>query len=116
MKYDKFFALAKEKGLSGAQIQISKRKNTSIKLFHHEIDNFSISDSQSIIACGIVNGKFGMSTTEKMGKDTFEYLINGIIESARVNEKAEEADLFKGSEKYHKKNVFEKELSERSEE
>ena len=112
MKFDKFFALAKEKGLSEAQIQVSKSKSTSINLFHHEIDNFSINDSQSIIACGVVNGKFGISRTEKMGRDTFEFLVDGIIESARVNEKSEEVDLFKGSPKYHKKNVFNQALAD----
>jgi PmbA protein len=106
MKFDKFFALAKEKGLSQAQIQIGKNKSTSIKIFHHEIDNFSINDSQNIVACGIYNGKFGSCRTEKLGRDTFDFLVNGIIDSAKVNEKAETAELFKGSEKYHKKNVF----------
>ena len=112
MKLDKFFALAKEKGLSEAQIQASKSKSTSIGLFHHEIDSYSINDTQSIVACGVVNGKFGICRTEKMGKDTFEFLINGIIDSARVNEKNEKAELFKGSEKYHKKNLYAKELGE----
>jgi PmbA protein len=111
MKYDKFFALAKEKGLSGAQIQVSKHKSTAIRLFHRDIDNFSINDSQSIVACGIVNGKFGISRTQEMGRDTFEYLLNGIVESARVNEKEGSADLFRGSEKYHRKNVFSSELA-----
>jgi PmbA protein len=106
MKFDKFFALAKEKGLSQAQIQIGKNKSTSIKIFHHEIDNFSINDSQNIVACGIYNGKFGSCRTEKLGRDTFDFLVNGIIDSAKVNEKAETAELFKGSEKYHKKNAF----------
>lgn len=110
MKFDKFFALAKENGLSAAQIQIARRKSTSISLFHHEIENFSIENTQSIVACGIYNGKFGTSRTEKLGPDTFLYLINGIKESARVNEKDETIGIFKGSDKYHKKNVYNKSL------
>jgi predicted Zn-dependent protease len=38
-------------------------------------------------------------------------LIKGIIESANASEKDEKAELFAGSEKYHKKNVFNKELA-----
>jgi Predicted Zn-dependent proteases and their inactivated homologs len=38
-------------------------------------------------------------------------LVNGIIESAGVSEKAETAELFAGSEKYHKKNVYNPELA-----
>lgn len=110
MKFDQFFALAKEKGIEASQLQLSKSKSVSMSLFHHEMDNYSVSDSQSIIACGVVNGKFGSCRSEKMDKDTFAYLIQGILDSASVNEKEEKAELFQGSEKYHKKNVYNKDL------
>jgi PmbA protein len=111
MKFTKFFDLAKEKGLTSCQIQISRSKALAIKLFHHEIDNYSINDSQSVIACGIYEGKFGSASTEKIDKDTFEYLIDSIIENAKYNEKNTTTELFKGSDKYHKKNVFNKDLA-----
>ncbi len=112
MNTKKFFELAKEKGLESAQLQISKSKSTSVSLFHHEIDNYSINDSQSIMACGVYHGKFGSCRTEEFNKDTFSFLVNGIIDSAAINEKEEKAELFKGSKKYHKKNVYSKELAE----
>jgi predicted Zn-dependent protease len=59
MNVQKFFDLAKEKGISECQLQIGKSKKLSMSLFHHEMDNYKISDSQSVIACGVVNGKFG---------------------------------------------------------
>ena len=65
MKFDKFFALAKEAGISESQIQISKSSSLTIKLFHHEIDNYQVNSSQSVVACGIYNGKFGSARTEK---------------------------------------------------
>jgi len=77
MNIKEFFLLAKEKGLESAQIQISKSKSTSVSLFHREIDNYSINESQSIMACGIYEGKFGSCRTEEIGKGTFEFLING---------------------------------------
>ncbi len=106
MKTDKFFALAKERGVEEAQIQIIKGKNISMSLFHREMDNYSISDSQNVIACGVVDGKFGSCRTEKIGDDAFSFLIDGIIESARLSEKTEKASLFKGSPKYQKRNVY----------
>ena len=111
MKYDKFFEIAEAKGLSSAQIQIAKSKSTSIRLFRKEIDNYTVSSSQSIIACGIYKGKFGLAMTEKVGKDAFEYLVNQIIVSASFIENEDEKELFKGSEKYHKKNIYNKELT-----
>ena len=111
MKFDKFFALAKEAGISESQIQISKSSSLTIKLFHHEIDNYQVNSSQSVVACGIYNGKFGSARTEKLDKDTFQFLIDEIKKSASFIEEETVSELFKGSEKYHKKNVFNKALA-----
>jgi len=111
MKYDAFFELAKSKGIAESQIQISRSNSLSIKLFHHEIDNYKVADSQSIVACGVYNGKFGFAMTQKLNKDTFAFLVDQIILTASTSEKEGIAELFKGSEKYHKKNVFNKELA-----
>ena len=112
MNIKEFFLLAEEAGLESAQIQISKSKSTSVSLFHHEIDNYSINESQSIMACGVYKGKFGSCRTEEFDKTTFSFLIDGIIDAASFNEKEEKTELFPGSEKYHKKNVYNKALSE----
>ncbi len=111
MNIKKFFELAKAEGLEAAQLQISKSKSTSVSLFHHEIDNYSINSSQSIMACGVYKGKFGSCRTEEFGKDTFSFLIKGIKDGASLNEKDEKAEIFVGSEKYHKKNVYSEALS-----
>jgi PmbA protein len=112
MKFDQFFELAKQHGISESQIQVSKSKSLSMSLFHHEMDSYNISEGQNVIACGIVNGKFGSCRTEELDGSTFAYLIQGIIESANASEKADKAELFAGSEKYHKKNVFNPALGE----
>jgi hypothetical protein len=57
------------------------------------------------------NGKFGSCRTEELDGRPSIILIKGIIESANASEKDEKAELFAGSEKYHKKNVFNPELA-----
>lgn len=111
MNAAKFFTLAKEKGLQDAQLQIASSKSLSFSLFHHELDNYSINDSRSMKACGIINGKFGSASTEKFGPDSFEFLIDNIILSATKCELDDDSTLFEGSEKYHKKNIFDPSLS-----
>ena len=106
MNFNKFFELAASRGIEQSQIQVTKSKALSIDLFRHEIENFSVNDSQNVIAAGVVNGKFGSSTTEKLDKDTFPFLVERILIATSLNEKEEVADIFKGSEKYHKKNVY----------
>lgn len=111
MNIQKFFDLCLEAGIEQSQIQVSRSKSTSIKLFHREIDTYKIAQTQSVIACGIYKGKFGVASTQKWDKDTFAYLVEHIKLTASWNEKEEEASIFKGSDKYHKGNVFNKELA-----
>ena len=106
MNFAKFFELCKENGILESQIVIHKSSALSIDLFRHEIESFSVNDSQSVAAAGVVNGKFGSGTTEKLDKDTFPFLVKRILLATSLNEKPEVADIFKGSERYHKKNVY----------
>lgn len=106
MKFEPFFALAKEKGIAESQIQISRSNSFSFELFRHEIESYSVNNGQTVIAAGVINGKFGSARTEKLDRDTFPFLVDGILLTAGLNEKEEIADIFKGSDKYHKKNVY----------
>ncbi|MCQ2797841.1 MAG: TldD/PmbA family protein [Bacilli bacterium] len=110
MKVAKFFELAKANGIEECQLTISKSKTTGFSIFHSELEGFQISDDISIKACGVVNGKLGSSSTQKDGKGCFEFLVEGILKSAKISEKEGEASIFPGSKKYHKKNVFNPEL------
>ena len=112
MNFAKFFELCKQNGITESQLSFSRSTALSIELFRHEIENFSVNDSQAVIAAGIVNGKFGSSSTEKLNKDTFPFLVERILLTAGLSEKPETADIFPGSPRYHKKNVFNPGLAE----
>ena len=110
MNFNKFFELAKEKGISSCQIKESKTEAVSFNLFKHELDSFKIKNSRVVAACGLYNGKFGSAYTEKLDSSTAEYLVNQIILNATYSEKTDDVEIFPGSEKYKKKNVFNKDL------
>lgn len=110
MKYDLFFKLAKEAGIEEAELYIGKSYSLSFSLFHGEIDNYTTSDSYSILARGKYKGKMGSSAAEILDKSTFPYLIKKIVETAGIIESQDPAFIFKGSEKYHKISTFNKEL------
>ncbi len=114
MNFKKFFEICEEKGIAESQIVISRRKSTSIRLFKGDIDSFNIADAQTVTACGIVNGKFGSATTQKLTKDTFAYLADQILVAAKFNEKEGEASLFEGSPRYKKGNVYDESLAKTS--
>lgn len=112
MNFKNFIVLSKLNGISECEIVSNKSSQLSFSLFHEQLDNYSISSSTSIIARGIYKGKMGVVRTEKDDKLTPLDLINRIKENASLVEKDEKPVIFKGSEKYTKKNVFSKALED----
>lgn len=110
MNYNKFFTKAKEEGLEALELSITKSSQLSFSLFKNEIDSYSISDSFVLSARGIYNGKIGYATSEKLDATTIDYIINNIKSNASVITSEDKQFIFKGSEKYHKKNVYNKKL------
>ena len=108
----KFFELAKENNFEAADLSYSHSVSTSVSIFHSEIDSYTEHETVSLDARGIVDGKFGAVFTEQIDKNTPQFLINSIKETARLIEKDEKGIIYKGSEKYHKKNVFNKAVTE----
>ena len=106
----KFFELAKENKFEAADLYLHHSYSLSVSIFHKEVSSFTQSDSYQVIARGILNGKFGTVTTEAINKDTPEFLINSIKDTATIVESDDPSIIFKGSEKYHKKNLFDKNI------
>ena len=106
----KFIDYAKEKGISSVQVLTTKSTKQSIKIYHKEVERFLVADSQYLTVMGIYNGRLGGATTEKLDDTTFDFLVDGIKESASISENKDFLDFFKGSEKYKKKNLYSKEL------
>ena len=110
--YNDFFKLAEENGLEALELSISRSSSFSFSLFRNELDSYQIADSFELNARGIYNGKLGYATSEKLDRTTPEYIISHIKENAALSTSSDTPLIFKGSEKYHKKNVFNKKLAE----
>ena len=110
MKYDKFFALAKEAGIEEAELYIGESFSLSFSLFHSEVDNYSSNKSMTILARGIVNGKFGTANCDSWSLEHAKYLVKEIAANAKVIENEDPAFIFEGSKKYKKMNTFNREL------
>jgi len=111
MNSNKFFLKAKEAGISVAELTLNSVTNLSFSLFHKELDNYTMSSQTSIKARGIYNGKLGFAYSEDVTKNNVDFLINAIKSTASLIEKTEEPLIYKGSEKYHKKIVYNKDLA-----
>jgi PmbA protein len=113
-KFDAYFSLAKEKGIEVLELYYSRAKSLSFKLYNAQIEGYKLSEDISLYARGIYKGKIGYASTEKMTKDTAAFLVDEIITNAGTVTKEELAIIFKGSEKYKKKNVYNPAIAELS--
>ena len=111
MKYDKFFAFAKEAGIEEAELYIGESYSLSFSLFHSEVDNYSSNRSMTILARGIINGKFGTATCDSWSLAHAKYLVDEIVANAKVIENEDPAFIFEGSKQYKKINTFNKDLA-----
>lgn len=110
MNYDKFFEIAKQEGLENLELYVTKRENLKFSLFHGELDSYSLSDSFSISARGVFNGKMGYASSEKLDSTSARYLVEQIVENAKIIDKPA-PEIFKGSKVYKKKNIYNIELA-----
>ena len=102
---NKFFALAKENGFESADLASHESNSLSISIFHGEIDSFTNNNSYELVARGIYKGKMGSISVDYVDKNSPEFLVKEIKRAASVTESDDPVFIFKGSEKYHKKNV-----------
>lgn len=113
-KFDTYFALAKEKGIEVFELYYSRAKSLSFKLYNAQIEGYKLSEDISLYARGIYKGKIGYASTEKISKETASFLVNEIITNAGTVTKEELAIIFKGSDKYKKKNIYNPAIAELS--
>lgn len=112
MNYKKFFEEAEKLHISPCEIDYTESSSVSCRYFHGEKTSYSVSKQSYTKARGVYNGKMGSSGTEQTGNDGIKFLLDNIVASASLSEKTEAPEIFKGSKKYCKKNVYSKELAE----
>jgi len=106
MNYKKFLEKAKAAGIETAEINFFESTETNATVFHHALENYTISKQSAIGARGIYKGKLGFASTENLDNKAIDSLVENIKEAASFVEKEEEPIIFKGSKKYHKKNMY----------
>ena len=109
MKYEEFFEMAKEKGLSSAQLILTRSRATTIATFNQTVDKYKLADDQTVIASGIYEGRYGSCTTDRLERSTYAWLVEQIIKAAKTNGQLSKIDFLKAlrstqRERYSKKN------------
>ena len=112
MKYDVYFKKAKEQGIDELELLVSTESKLSIGVFRGEIESLSSSTTKSLQGRGKVGEKVGYVNSENFSIANVDSFVDQLKENAKINESKEECIIFKGSEKYTKKKVYSKVLSE----
>ena len=101
----RFFELAKKEGLESADLSSSEANSLAVSVYHGEIDSFTNNSSYELVARGIYKRKMGSISVDNVNKNSPEFLVKEIKRAASVIENNDPVFIFKGSQKYHKKNV-----------
>lgn len=101
----KFFDLAKEEGISSADLSVNESSSLSISIYHGEVDSLTNNSSYELVARGIYKKKMGSISVDFVDSHSPEFLVNQIKRSASIIENKDPVFIFKGSEKYHKKRL-----------
>ncbi len=112
MKYDIYFQKAKEASIDELELLVNTDSKLDIGVFRGEIESFSSSTTKSLQARGKVGSKVGYVNSENFDKKNVDSIIEQLKANASINESKEECIIFKGSDKYTKKNVYSKVLKE----
>jgi PmbA protein len=112
MKYDVYFEKAKDQGINELELLVNTDSKLNIAIFRGEIESFSSSTTKSLQARGKVGEKVGYVNSENFDKKNIDNIISQLKDNASINESKEECIIFKGSDKYTKKNVYSKALKD----
>lgn len=111
-KYDIFFKLAKEAGIEECELTIQESYSFGFSLFHSEIDQYEVNNGFSISARGLINGRAGSASCDVFNREKALFLVNEIVNNAKVIENDDPVFIFPGSPKYKKVNTVNKILKD----
>lgn len=98
MRVNKYFAVAKQLGFEDIEFKSRTSKKLSISIFHEKVENYTVSENETLYIRGIVNGKMVSGQTEN--PKSIERILKEMVENASLIEDTKEQEIFAGSEKY----------------
>lgn len=110
MNTKKIFELAKASGITALELAIKRTAKLSLSCYKGAIESNQSADTTTLYARGIVDGKVGYATTEQLDSTVAQFVVNTIVENAKIVDSDEQQEIFEGSPKYKKLKTFNQEL------
>ena len=100
MQVNKYFKVAKQLGFEDIEFKSRSSKKLSISIFHEKVENYTVSENETLFIRGIVNGKMVSGITEN--EKSIERILKEMVENAALIEENKPQEIFGGSEHYKK--------------
>ncbi|WP_025690703.1 TldD/PmbA family protein [Paenibacillus zanthoxyli] len=100
------FAKGREAGFTEMEIYYANGRSTSVSVLKGEIDAYNNAQTGGLSFRGLIGGKMGYSSTERLDHESIAYLLDEAGSNAEVLENEEPEELFAGSEHYHSVNTY----------
>ena len=107
---EKLFKQAKKKNIKDMEAYFKEGESFSVNIFKGNIEDYKLSNSMGLGFRGFYNGKIGYSYTEKVSEDSFDLLINDVIENATINDSEDNDVIYEGASEYKEVKTYNKEL------
>lgn len=100
MNLKKYFEYAKSIGFSDIEFKTQKKSKLSIQVFHSKVEQYQVSENETLYIRGIVNGKMVSGTTENL--NNVKPVLDEMVLNSSIIEEIKEQEIFAGSDKYKK--------------
>ncbi len=97
---DRVLQSAKEAGVNPAEVYYSHHESFQVNAMDGEISNYEVSEGGSVSLRGEFGGKMGSSSTEAFDEAAVSQLIDGVKESATLQENDEQDEIYAGDATY----------------
>lgn len=107
---------AEKRGITDFEIYEQKSSSTSIQLFEHKVDGFTISECDGVAIRGIYQGKMGICYLEDASDANMDYALHQLMDNAKIVTSEDEVEIYAGEDYYPevkvKENTFKLKSSE----
>lgn len=110
MKFDKYFELAKERGIEPFELKFVSNSKLSINLYQQEVEQYTSAQDHSITGRGIYEGKIGSFSTGMVNSSTPALMIDQILKNAKYGIQGHPEFFIEGGQKYARIRNFHKDL------
>ena len=98
MNFVKYFDYAKEIGFSDVEFKVQTSNKLSISVFQKKVENYSVSENETIYIRGIYDGNMVSGSSEN--PNNICKILDEMAVNAKLIDEKKEQEIFAGSEKY----------------